>query len=310
MIIHIMPTYLCNNNCEYCYLGELKHSKTIIPLQKVINHLQNISKIYRIEYINIYGGEITLLPYSYITALIDISYNYCHQISITSNMKSDNTWKTIKKLQVAYPGIMFTTSINEERTGNDALINKLLIERQQSIGITQVVTPTLLLESPKAILTKASMIGKSVEFLRYSPGGGTANWALGINDFEDFMIKILDELHSNEYDIYVKNKEDIEDCLRKTYNPYSNSNLFLEPDGSLSVVSYTDNGNEHFKKVNNFEEVERLTKAEKNMTHIKCDNCPYLDHCYAEHIKFTERGGCCGCRRLLNYYEKNLYKNN
>ena len=31
-MLSIQPTFLCNYNCEYCYLGNLRKDKTILDL--------------------------------------------------------------------------------------------------------------------------------------------------------------------------------------------------------------------------------------------------------------------------------------
>ena len=77
MILHVMPTYYCDNNCGYCYLGNLRKEYKIInkielnsALSKVDTLIANGILRENITHIDIYGGDIFEIPVSYLKCSI------------------------------------------------------------------------------------------------------------------------------------------------------------------------------------------------------------------------------------------------
>jgi MoaA/NifB/PqqE/SkfB family radical SAM enzyme len=81
----ICPTYNCNLNCNFCYLTNLD-KKQLLDLNKLNNQLNEISKFYYINEIDVYGGEITILPNRYINELFDICFKYVKEVNIVTNL--------------------------------------------------------------------------------------------------------------------------------------------------------------------------------------------------------------------------------
>ena len=79
MILHVMPTYSCNTNCRYCYLGSLKKEYKIINKIELNSALFKVDKLIangilreNITHIDIYGGDIFEIPISYLKCSIII----------------------------------------------------------------------------------------------------------------------------------------------------------------------------------------------------------------------------------------------
>ena len=307
MILHVMPTYQCNLICPYCYLGTKRSNNKIMPIESLKEKLNELkASLYIVDAVNIYGGEITLLSREYLHDLIDVLQNVTENISVTSNLFNSKAWKTIEWIRKDYPKIHIATSINDERPHNNELIQKLLMQEKHDISLTYVVTPSLLKKPIQEIFHEIEMISSSVEFLRYSPSHLNPYWKESNKAYEDFLIRIINEYQKGIYNFYLHNIDDIRNCIDKTYNPYLDSNVFLNPDGKFCIVDYID-GKESFLAVS----LTRLIKEaqeEKAFWQDRCYGCKYIDHCYAEHMKINAKGdSCCGCKKLLRFYEKNLY---
>lgn len=300
MIVHVMPTYACNMRCEYCYLKGLERHTDILSIKKAEEVLTAISSHYDIERINIYGGEIGLLSDGYLKELFTACHAFTHHITAVTNLSRPE----ILSLD---PMVSWTTSVNDERQENQKVIaNLLMIENR--LNLSQVVTPSVLKKGADRCLRELSMLGNSVEFLRYSPAISNAIWDISNRKYEDFMIDVLD--HAGNYPIQVQNMNDLRACIKGTYNAYMDSNLFISPNGSLNYVSY-ENGLEYFHPVQTIEQFMVITHKEKHLYENKCRGCPYLGHCYAEHLHDSKAGDvCCGLPNLLRYYEENIYQDN
>ena len=90
MIISLNPTYLCNFRCDFCYLTtEQLADKNKIDLNVLDHRLSEVSKQTEIEYIDLYGGEISTLGDNYFYELKDtIRKYYQGEINIITNYAS------------------------------------------------------------------------------------------------------------------------------------------------------------------------------------------------------------------------------
>ena len=286
MIVHVMPTYACNQSCAYCYLSNEDRSGRL-SLDALRRTLADIGKEYDIERFNVYGGEISLLERSYLAALFRTCKDVAPVSAITNYVRPEVTTE--------FPDVSWAVSVNDERPNNDAVIQKLLVRERQDIGLSQVVTPSVLRKGAARVLAEDSLLGSSVEFLRYSPNRQNAIWHLGNTDFENFMIDVMKL--DGEYPICIQNMKDIRACLEGSYNVYADSNIFVNPRGELQQVAFNGAG-ERFITLNSARDVRKLVAREKET--FRCD-CPYTGHCYAEHLQESRKGDeCCGCRRLLD----------
>ena len=303
MIVHVMPTYLCDWRCNYCYLGDMTNNPTVLNLDVLSEQLNTIKTKYTIDAINIYGGEITLLPPDYFNLLLAIVREYADNISCITNNPSHSYIEH-------YKDINWGTSVNEERYKNEETITKLLLKENHIMTVTQVVTPSVLKMSKKSIFQTISMLSSSVTFLRYSPSVNNPYWTISNKDFSDFLKQAIIAYKQTKPSFILQNLEELDACIENKYDPTMQSNLFITPYGQLATIGYTENGLEYFKTLDSldsfFEEIEK----EKIMYQSMCNGCSYFNRCYAEHIFQHKKGDiCCGLKPLLDWYGENIYKN-
>lgn len=316
MIVHVMPTYACNQKCEYCYLRNNKEAERfsimdIIRLRDRLSYIELVAGK-RINRINVYGGEIALLNKDFLSEIFSVCDIFSYHISAITNLVGETSFSPVTDIISYYNNevgfdIDWGTSLNDERPNNkETIANLLMLENK--INVTQVVTPSLLKKDPEEILKNLSKVCRSVEFLIYSPSVSNSVYNLTNKDYEDFMIRILSV--KNHHGVYIQNEEDIIDCIEGRYNSYMDSNIFIDPMCHYRYIKYKD-GKEYFGNSGvtldkYFEEV----KNEKEIWNKKCKGCKYLGHCYAEHLKGWKDGDtCCGMYNLLEYYKQNIYKN-
>jgi sulfatase maturation enzyme AslB (radical SAM superfamily) len=310
MILHIMTNYTCNYDCEYCYLGALKNDKKILDLSKLRQQLEEIAHRDTIDNINLYGGEITLLPFNYISELIDICKMYSSQVSIVTNY-SNKAYNDFFEKQ----GIDFSTSINAERDNNTLTESALLINNNKNLSLIQVVTPSLLQISPKEILQHLSLFNLNVGFLQYSPAKhAKVNYNITNKQYSDFLKNITYEYKKDKYNFVISNIIEIEEVILDMYSPLMRSVLFINPYNQYCCVQY-DDGLEYFKAFDSLEAWADECNREEKKYEKMCKQCQFYGHCYAEHIKtWKENDECCGMKSFIGWYkeiyEKDIYQNN
>ena len=65
--MNIFPSYKCNLNCSFCFIK--KNKSALLPLEWLRNIIQEVNP----KTINILGGEPSILNYSYLKELIELS---------------------------------------------------------------------------------------------------------------------------------------------------------------------------------------------------------------------------------------------
>lgn len=300
IICHVMPTFRCNQHCSYCYLS--KQDTNTLSLSIAEKRLKEIIKSYTIERINVYGGELGTLSDSYLTELFSICKKYTGNINAITNLMRP-------ELLSRFADIEWSVSVNEERPDYKATVSYLLTHPHDSINISQVVTPSILRMGAKKALAFDSMLGKRVEFLRYCVSDNHDRWCIGNREYEQFLIDVL--YVYQQYDIDIQNLYDLNDCMEKRYNSFADSNIFIQPDGTFSCVSYRGQ-KESFLPISNIKDLQKIVEKEKKMSYNEdCTKCKYYGHCYAEHLHTSKKGDqCCGLIDLLRYYEENIYQDN
>lgn len=85
MQLSLNPTYRCDFRCPACYLTEQQlSSRTLLPIDTLDRMLGELPVI---EHIDLYGGEIQVLPQAYLNELIDVCLShYDGQINLITNL--------------------------------------------------------------------------------------------------------------------------------------------------------------------------------------------------------------------------------
>lgn len=304
MIVHVMTNYFCDYNCEYCYLGSLKKDPKIIDFELLDSQLQELSNNYDITKIELYGGEITLLPLDDILRVIRISKKYSDTISMITNLRDINIVEEINRRE----DILFAVSVNDERDHNDELLSKVLMLEKIPNSILHVATPSTLKKTPKEVFDDLLRYGTpNIAFLQYFPADpADVNYHNITNQvYADFLKGIIKEYRSKNYNVNLCNIDSLDYIMEGKYTSLMDGIIFIDPYNRYNYVAYNSTGEEYFKPVKNLEEFKAIAKKEKEYFLKKCSGCKYFGKCYADHLKdWREGDDCCGLKSLLDWYGK------
>ena len=92
MILSINPWYYCNFGCEFCYLTKEQLDDTNrLDLRKLELRLHEILSYDTIEKVDLYGGELGLLPLDYWNDLIQLLNDFgIDDINLVTNLSMLN----------------------------------------------------------------------------------------------------------------------------------------------------------------------------------------------------------------------------
>lgn len=302
MNLSINPTYYCNFRCHFCYLTEQQLSdRQLLDLNILNNRLQEVSSHSKIEHVDLYGGEIGLLPENYVQDLKSLLRFYgVDSININTNLSMVN--KTLIDddfyLSVSYD---FSVREQSERVWN----NMFKLERPFSI---------LMLASNKLIgLDVDDMIMQlnllknlqSVEIKPYSENQAN-QLNVTFKDFEEFVKKWITSPIEKKFNFI--NEQLIEDVLLKEKNSFSDDHIYITPSGNFAVLEFDLNDREYFLHCETFEDYLRWCEKEKERVSKNkfCSSCEYFGNCLSEHLREVKdlKNSCNGFKNLISWYAK------
>lgn len=295
--LSIQPSFYCNFNCPYCYLGKLRKDESLLPLNKLEMRLKEISEKYYVRNITLYGGEISLLDKGYLQSLSNLCESICSKITVVSNLS--NLWLVDFCDSKNYT---LSISLNEERPNYIKTLNKIeSLERKDNKNLSIVVLPSILNKSPESLLNFYNNIGIDIFFIQYHPSiYSETSYNISIDEYSNFLKGIIEQYFIGNYSIKIIN----EDILRnKEYNPNLDGFLFINPQGNYSTVIYKDNIEEYLE-FDNLRKWEECCKKEYIRYFNQCQFCEYFNHCKAEHLEVINKKECSGLYKLQKWYEK------
>lgn len=298
--VSINPTYFCNFNCDFCYLSEaqLKDRKQA-SLFDISLRLSEVKR--EITHIDLYGGELGLLPDDYIDDLIEICKEHTDSICIITNLSAIRPafLREDIQLSVSYD---FDAREKEQIVFN----NMLKLEKPFSV---------LILASEKVIKNDVDYMINALNSLtnliavEIKPFSSTTHRKQYVSDldYENFIKKWIDSYVPKNWLFINQNK--IEDCLEGNYNAFSDDHVYITPDGNFGVLDFDLLGNESFTQLKSFEEYEAWATKEKTvMVSDICKECKYFGVCLTEHYKYVafdpKLNGCNGYFNLLEWYNE------
>jgi sulfatase maturation enzyme AslB (radical SAM superfamily) len=296
--VSINPTYYCNFNCDFCYLSESQlNDRKCTPIDVIMERLSEIDE--QITHVDLYGGEIGLLPEEYLNDLIDnIKFAYNPTVSIITNLSAIRKvfLREDIKLSVSYD---FNAREKEQIVFN----NMLKLERQFSI---------LTLASELVILNDVDFMISALNSLtnltavEIKPFSSTTHRIQKVSDleYEQFIIKWIDS--PIEKDWQFVNQDKIEECLDGNYNAFSDDHAYITPSGKFGVLDFDSDGNESFTEIDSFDDYRNWANKEKNRGVSEvCKSCKYFGGCLTEHYKWVvhKELGCNGYFNLLEWYD-------
>lgn len=301
MIVSLNPLYGCNFRCEFCYLTPQQLSDlSTIDLDRLDKLLNEISSNTTIEHIDLYGGEIGILPPTYFYNMKStIRKYYDKPINIITNLS--------RVSQFFLDGDI-TLSVSWDYTCRERheQVYKNMLKIEKDVHVLMLAGKCLIEKNVDEIITMLNFAGnvKSVEIKPYSTNQSNQH-AVSHRDFEEFMKKWIDSPIEKNFDF--TNEQKILGSLNKTYNAWSNEHLYITPSGNLAVLEFDSNDNEFFLHLNDYNDYLLWAEKEKRrvITNEFCRTCEFLGHCLTEHYREVQSldHSCNGYKYLLEWYQ-------
>jgi MoaA/NifB/PqqE/SkfB family radical SAM enzyme len=298
MIVSINPSYFCNFRCDFCYLTtEQLSDQKKISLERLDELLGDIPKI---DYVDLYGGEIGALKKDYFYGLKDtVRKHYTDEINIITNysMLHDGFFEDDVYLSVSYDF--------EAREKSD-LVYKNMLMSPVPIAVLILASPEVIekdVEEMIAMLNMCSSID-SVEIKPYSINQANAH-NVTHKQFEEFVVKWIEATTTKNFQFV--NQDKIYESINKEYNAFSDDHIYITPNGKYGVLEFDKNDKEYFLELDTWEDYIAWTQKEKadNVSDI-CKSCDYFGHCLTEHYRYVKDldNSCNGYKGLLDYYAR------
>lgn len=293
LVVSIQPTFYCENNCPYCYLGKEIRNEQLLPIPEIEARLNEISAVSKIGQIDLFGGELDLLSLNYLTQLVKLCKQFTREVTISTGARTGLCFSVARDEKIKI-GI----SLNEERPNNKEAEDFLLRYKDcyKNISILMVVLPSLLKKSPVEVCNYLQKFNLPVVFFRYLPALNNNPYHIGISKYISFIKEIYTWYKQQNNNPYTENPYTFpiispnKDCLG---SPLLSSNIFIFPNGKYGWVSY-HNGLEYFKTVDELSIWKKEAVQEYKRYYKLCNKCPYFNNCLAEHLDLDtiERKGC------------------
>jgi sulfatase maturation enzyme AslB (radical SAM superfamily) len=300
MILSINPTYYCNFRCDFCYLTEQQlDDRTLLSLEVLESRIQEIQRLSTIEMADLYGGEVGLLPESYVTDLCALLRKYgVDDINIITNLSMIND-------VILNPDVYVTVSYDFDCREQHTRVWNNMFLLPKEFSILTLAGPKLIKKDVDEMITQLNMLShlSSVEIKPYSTNQANC-FDVTHKDFEEFVKKWITSPIEKNF-IFV-NETNIQKSLNGSKNAFSNDHVYITPSGNFAVLEFDLNDREFFKELSVFEKYLEWAQQEpvKNVSDI-CKSCEYYGTCLTEHYRYVRdlKNSCNGYKLLLDWYK-------
>lgn len=302
MIVSVNPWYYCNFRCEFCYLTETQLDDTkLLPIEKLEQRLQEITAHGKIDMVDLYGGEIGLLPKSYVEELKSLFKIYgINDINLITNLSMVND---IIEDEDFYISVSYDFDAREKH--DLVWKNMLLLKRPFSVLV--LASPKVLSMNVDEMIQSFNLIPNinSVEIKPYSTNQSN-QYEINFKDYEEFIKKWITS--SIEKNFNFTNEQVIRASLNKSRSSFSDDHVYITPSGNFGVLEFDLNDNEFFQEYESFEEYLNWCVNEKKRVSKNnfCNNCEYYGNCLSEHLRDVKNldNSCNGFKLLLDWYKQ------
>lgn len=299
--VSVAPWYFCNFRCSFCYLTEEQLSdRTLLPLDVFADRIDELMQGYEIGHIDIYGGEVLLIPQDYLLGMKHILHaRGIDDIVVVTNLSH-------------VPAIVhdkdFVISVSydfEAREKHEAVFTNMFLLSQKFNILTLASRKFLDSVTPDEYVETMNMFPHLMgcEIKPYSTNQANID-DVKFTEFEEFVWAVVKH---PDRKFYFENETQIKEAVAGKRNAFSDDHIYITPAGDFAVLEFDDNDNEFFMKVEGVEGYqdwanEELIRVEEN--HI-CGSCPYHGNCLSEHLRHVEslEHSCNGFRNLLERWE-------
>ena len=295
--VSINPTYYCNFNCDFCYLStDQLNDRTTTSIDTIMQRLSEIPV--PITHVDLYGGEIGLLPDTYLNELIDrIKLAHNPSISIITNLSA------IRE-SFLRPDVELSVSYDFDAREKESVVFGNMLKLQRPFSVLTLASEKVIVNDVDYMISALNSLTNLIA-VEIKPYSSTTHRGQQVSDcdYEEFIMKWIDSPVDKNWQFV--NQDKIEDCLNDDYNAFSDDHVYIDPTGMFAILDFDAGGNEFFTQVNDFSEYIAWTNKEKSSgVSDVCRQCKYFGKCLTEHYKWVDPSdlGCNGYYNLLEWY--------
>lgn len=302
--LSVNPSYYCNLRCEFCYLTpEQLGDKTRMDLDVFETRLLEILEHYDVGHIDIYGGEVLLLPVEYLLELKEILHRYgLFDIVLVSNLTLLNeiTEDLDFDLTVSYDF--------EAREMADRVLNNLFMLTRPYTILTLASRKFLDTVSVDTFVQTMNMLSnaKDIEIKPYSTNQANVQ-DVQFDEYEKFVWGVIEH---PDREFYFENERQVKEAAEGLRNAFSDDHIYITPTGSMAVLEFDLNDNEFFLEVDGVKGYQSWCEKEKHAISKNsfCSSCTYMGHCLSEHLREVKdlTHSCNGFKGLLDKWNHHI----
>ena len=292
------PWYYCNLRCSFCYLTpDQLGDKQLLSLNDLSDRIDEVQDAgYTVTHVDLYGGEVTLLPKEYLDKLKGLLYSKgITDIVMNTNLTAINaiTEDMDYELSVSYD---FSAREKSELVFNNMIsLNRwfdvlVLASRDvlDNVSIDEIVQSFNLLNNIRAVEVKP-----------YSQNQANAQ-GVSFAEFEEFVLAIANH---PEREFYFENVSQIKYALSGERNSFSDDHLYITPAGHFAVLDFDLMDHEYFKPIRDIPHYLEWCEEEKVRVSANtfCNACEFKGSCLSEHLREVKslEQSCNGFHNLL-----------
>jgi len=298
LTISLNPTYYCNLRCTFCYLTpEQLSDKQLLPLEVIERRLlEVIAAGYTVTHVDIYGGEVLLLPPKYLLALKSMFHQYgITDLVLITNLTVTNEITDDEDFEL---GVSFDFSAREKW---ELVFNNLLTLPRWYNILTLASREFLDKVTPDDYVSMMNMLGQlnSAEIKPYSENQSNQQ-PVTFKEYEDFVWAVITH---PERKFYFENESQVIKAVEGTRNAYSDDHLYITPQGQFAVLEFDLNDREFFLTLENVAAYEAWCEKERQRVEANtfCGACEFKGRCLSEHLRDVKslENSCNGFHGLL-----------
>lgn len=300
--LSVNPSYFCNFRCQFCYLSdEQLKTRKFLSKDLLFARLTEISSAKIIKHIDLYGGEIGLIPVETLQEyLTTFRFFFQGKINVITNLSAIHPLFHSEDVEL---------TVSWDYLGRES--HERVYENMKKL--TQKFH-VLILGSERVVNMSGPELSEMISLLNQLPHLSTVeikpysenlhrHQKVTFRDFEMFVQRWIELKEKFRFEFI--NEVKIQDSLGKKYSSWSDDHLYLTPEGKYAVLEFTKDNKEYFHEVDSLEEYEKWAESEKLKvtTNPFCTKCEYLGSCLSEHLQeVMEEGSCNGFKGLLDWY--------
>lgn len=299
--LSLNPTYYCNFRCGFCYLTEEQlSSKKLLDLTVLRKRLDEIlASGRRIGHVDLYGGEVTLLPFEYLNCIKKVLHHYgVEDIEIITNLS------TYKEATVEDEDFGLSVSYDFEYRQQHEHVWKNMLKLPRPFTVLTLGIPEIVKQDPAELIERLNLLSNCHhwEIKPYSPNQAN-QLDVSYSDYETFVRKVIEYPNKN---FEFLNEVALQMAMHRDANPFSDDHVYITPSGNFGVLEFDKNDNEFFLEVNSFQEYLDWTVLEKSRVAANpiCGTCDYYGACISEHLREVKSidESCNGFYQLIKWY--------